>query len=48
METQINVTYDDQRWIIKRGDEKHYWAFKSIQNFIFDDHLKKLTGNCEH
>ena len=27
---------------------KNYYALKLIQNFIFDDHVKKLSENCKH
>ena len=27
---------------------RNYEALKLIQDFIFDDHVKKLTQNCEH
>ena len=27
---------------------KNYYALKLNQNFIFDNHVKKLTENCEH
>ena len=33
--------------IIKVVTVKKHQALKLIQDFIFDDHVKKLTGNCK-